>query len=179
MPAMAVRGYGRVINIASVHGLVASSTRRLMWRQIRAGGAQQGRGAGIRGGGQQGEGRRDGELHLPRAGRRPRSSSRRSRPARLSSWRRSRQGHRRPAGRKAAVPPDLGPVRDRRAGALALRAGGPQRHRYGDPDRRRLDGAITFRGGARQSRSSFSRRSRRPHCVFRNRNPAKTVPTAS
>jgi hypothetical protein len=31
-PRMAERGYGRVVSIASVHGLVPRSTKRPMWR---------------------------------------------------------------------------------------------------------------------------------------------------
>jgi hypothetical protein len=67
---MAERGYGRVINIASVHGLVASANKApYVASKVRAGGAQPCRGAGICGGGHQGERRCHGELHLPRLDR--------------------------------------------------------------------------------------------------------------
>ena len=46
LPHMEERGWGRIINIASAHGLVASRTSRPMSRQARAGRADQGGGAG-------------------------------------------------------------------------------------------------------------------------------------
>jgi 3-hydroxybutyrate dehydrogenase len=67
---MAARGYGRVINIASVHGLVASVDKApYVGVEIRARRAQPGGGAGICRGRRPRLGRRDGQLHLPRLDR--------------------------------------------------------------------------------------------------------------
>ena len=70
LPGMAERGYGRVVNIASVHGLVALNQQGALRRRlVRAGRTVEGCGARICQRWQPAAGGRDGESHLPRLDR--------------------------------------------------------------------------------------------------------------
>ena len=120
LPEMATRGYGRVVNIASVHGLVASVNKAaLRLSQVRPGRAVAGRCARICGRGFPRQRRNHGQLHLPRLDR---NSDYRT--ANFGASGRGRRGTRccdfQSARGETAKRADIATGGDRSAGALAL-----------------------------------------------------------
>ena len=155
LPAMAERGYGRVVNIASVHGLVAS-VNKAPYVAAKHGlvGLSQGRRAGIRHRGRAAHGRRHGQLH--------RAGLDRNRADRAADRgpRRGQFGGDRDDGIAellAEKQPSQRTSDPSEIGALALwlcAPARPQRDRHHDPGRRRLDRAIA-RGRAATAQIGF------------------------
>jgi 3-hydroxybutyrate dehydrogenase len=157
MPGMAKRGYGRVINIASVHGLVASKDKapyvaakfglvglsRVAALEYAASGDKAKGGVTVN---CICPGWTETAIIEPQIEARAAPMAATGISASPIFW-----------PRNSPVAPHLRPVRDRGARALALCAGRPQRHRHRDPDRRGLDGAITARCGRAEPPGSVER----------------------
>jgi NADP-dependent 3-hydroxy acid dehydrogenase YdfG len=162
LPGMVARGYGRIVNVASVHGLVASvnkapyvAAKFCLVGLTRVAALEAARGHSR-------QRRRHRKLHLSRLDRD--GDHRTADPgAGHAVRRRPRRGHRRPAAREAGERPHVDTRRDRADGGVAVRPGGAQPDRCGDPDRWRMDRPVSAVSAGslvdRDSRKPASRRS--------------------
>ena len=142
LPGMMARGYGRIVNIASVHGLVAS-VQKAPYVAAKFGLVGLTRVAALEAAqaGNRGSGGVTANCICPgwteTAIIEPQIQARAARVRR-----RPRGRHPRSAAREAAERPHVDAGRDRADGAVAVRPGSAQPDRRGHSDRRRLDGPV-------------------------------------
>ena len=136
MPGMKKRKWGRIINIASAHGLVASPQKvGLRRRQARHRRLEQS------GGDRSGQRRRHLQRDLPRLGADAAGTEADRRPRQGLRQIGARRGNRAAVGEAADAPVHQA-GEHRRAGGVPVKRRGGEHHRFGLFDRRRLGGAV-------------------------------------